>query len=64
MSPLAEPLLSRLRRSEFTHFFPIELQNAGVFMPHHLQEGISGLFRAGARRQYRQVQKEKGAFKS
>lgn len=38
MSPLTEPLLSRFGRGEFRHFFPIQLQDAGVFMPHDLQE--------------------------
>ena len=48
MSPLAEPLFTRFRRGELRHFFPIQLQDAGVFVPHHLQEGISGLFRPGS----------------
>lgn len=43
MSPFAEPLLSRFGGSEFRHFFPIELQDARVFMPHDLQETFQWL---------------------
>lgn len=61
MSPLAEPFLSRFRRSEFRHLFPIELQDAGVFMPHHLRKGFPGYL--GRVPGYRQFQKEKRVFK-
>lgn len=38
VSPLAEPLLTRFGRSEFRHFFTIQLQNTGVLVSHHLEE--------------------------
>lgn len=44
MSPLSEPLLSRFGGGEFRHFFAVELQDAGVFMPHDLRETFAWLF--------------------
>lgn len=43
MSPLAEPLLSRFGGGEFRHFFPVELEDTRVFMPHDLQETFQWL---------------------
>lgn len=62
MSPLSEPLLSRFGGGEFRHFFAVELQDAGVFMPHDLRETFEWLFfsisdedqhRAGSRNEWR-----------
>lgn len=43
VGPLAEPLLSRFGGGELGHLFPVELQDAGVFVPHHLQQIYSRL---------------------
>lgn len=36
VGPLAEPLLARLGRCEFRHFFPVQLQDARAVVSHHL----------------------------
>lgn len=38
---LTKPLFPRFGGSEFRHFFTVQLQNAGVFMSHHLHQSRS-----------------------